>query len=122
MILNFFFSLKGNNLPSQLIPIASFVASIPGRNSLADHELIFLAIQVPPVGSKSYYIEALASRKTSNPSISASFWNSSNPSSQITDLKISNEVSLTFFLHKKKFFLRTQNDRNYRWLYVKKRA
>ena len=48
---------KGLLLPSQLMPIASFVASIPERNSTATHELIFLATQVPPLGSKSYFIE-----------------------------------------------------------------
>jgi len=39
------------------MPIASFVMEIPGRNSSADHELIFLASKLPPLGSKSYYIE-----------------------------------------------------------------
>ncbi len=75
------------------MPIASFVASIPGRNSSASHELIFLATQVPPLGSKSYYVEASVSKSASEVSIPVSFWNSSYPSNQITELKISNEVS-----------------------------
>jgi len=40
-----------------LIPIPEFVKTLPGRNSSATHELIFLAFQLPPLGSKSYYIQ-----------------------------------------------------------------
>jgi len=45
------------------MPTASFVASIPGRNSTAKHELIFLAKNVSPLGSQSYYIEASVSKE-----------------------------------------------------------
>jgi len=30
---------------------------LPGRNSSATHELIFLASKLPPLGFKSYYIK-----------------------------------------------------------------
>ncbi len=40
-----------------MIPIPEFVKILPGRNSSATHELVFLAIDLPPLGSKSYYIE-----------------------------------------------------------------
>jgi len=71
------------------MPIASFVASITGRNSSAKHELILYATQVPPLGSKSFYIEAyLIERKSSIP---VNMWNSSkNPT-------ISNEARLRAF-------------------------
>ena len=39
------------------MPIAKFVQNLPGRNSSATYELVFLASQLPPLGSKSYYIE-----------------------------------------------------------------
>lgn len=46
-------------IPSDLIPIANFVKELPGRNSSATHELVFLASMLPAMGSKSYYIEVL---------------------------------------------------------------
>ena len=76
------------------MPIPNFVASIPGRNSSANHELIFLATNVPPLGSKSYYIEVSVSSQTKNPSMSIPNWNSSNPRNEITDITISNEVCI----------------------------
>lgn len=76
------------------MPIPNFVASIPGRNSSATHELIFYATNVPPLGSNSYYIEVSVSRKVKNPLISVLVWNSSDPSNQVADPEISNEVSL----------------------------
>jgi len=85
-------NFEGQIISSELMPIPHFVASIPGRNSSAKHELIFLATNVPPLGSQSYYIEASGSRKPSSPLIP--FWNSWHHSNQITDLTISNEVSI----------------------------
>jgi len=76
------------------MPIPSFVELIPGRNSSSDHELIFLATKIPPLGSRSYYVEVSASRKPSNPLVSVYYWNSLNHSSQTADLKISNKVGL----------------------------
>lgn len=48
----------GEAIPSDLMPIAEFVKSLPGRKSSATHELVFLASQLPPLGGKSYYIES----------------------------------------------------------------
>ncbi len=74
------------------MPTASFVASIPGRNSTAKHELIFLAKNVSPLGSQSYYIEASVSKEWNDPSISIPFWNSSDSSNIMADFQISNKV------------------------------
>lgn len=74
------------------MPIASFVESIPGRSSLADHDLVFLASKLPPLGSQSYYIETSVSKSVTS-SILVSHWNSLNPPKLVTNLKISNEVS-----------------------------
>lgn len=41
------------------MPIATYVQNLPGRNSSATYELVFLASQLPPLGSKSYYIERI---------------------------------------------------------------
>ncbi len=77
------------------MPIPSVVTSIPGRNSSADHELIFLATKIPPAGSKSYYIEVSMSIKPRNSSIPVYQWSSLNHFSQTTELKISNKVGLS---------------------------
>ena len=76
----------GKIVPSQLMPIPSFISSIPGRNSTANHTLIFLATQVPPLGSKSYFVESSVGQGTRDPPIPISLWDNSK------DLKISNEV------------------------------
>ena len=47
----------GNTIPCDVIPIPEFVKTLPGRNSSATHELIFLAFKLPPLGFKSYYIK-----------------------------------------------------------------
>ena len=67
------------------MPIASFVASIPERNSSATHELIFLATQVPPLGSKSYFIEVSLENDPSSIPI--------QPNSTTDSIEISNNVS-----------------------------
>ncbi len=52
----------GNVVASQTIPIAEYVKSLPGRVSSATVELVFLASQLPPLGSKSYYVQPVASK------------------------------------------------------------
>jgi len=37
--------------------IPEFVKKLPGRNSSATHELVFLAFELPPLGSASFYIQ-----------------------------------------------------------------
>jgi len=49
--------LTEKEIKFDLIPIPEFIKTLPGRNSSATHELVFLAFQLPPLGSKSYYIE-----------------------------------------------------------------
>jgi lysosomal alpha-mannosidase len=55
-------SFIGNVVASQLIPIAEYVKNLPGREGRATVELVFLASQLPPLGSKSYYVEPVASK------------------------------------------------------------
>lgn len=50
------FLFSGKILPTQLIPIATFVLNIPGRNSSATAELVFLAENLPPLGYKAYHV------------------------------------------------------------------
>jgi len=50
-------TFSGSIIPSELVPIPDFIRTLPGRNSSATHELVFLASQLPPLGSKSYYIQ-----------------------------------------------------------------
>ena len=52
----------GQAVESQLVPIPTFVQGLPGRQSIADVELVFLAAQLPPLGSKSYYVEKTSQR------------------------------------------------------------
>ena len=47
---------EGKVIPSQLVPIPSFVLNLPGRISSATRELVFFAVDVPPLGSKSFYV------------------------------------------------------------------
>ena len=53
-------SFVGNVITSQTTPIADYVKSLPGRVSSATAELVFLASQLPPLGSKSYYVQPMA--------------------------------------------------------------
>lgn len=57
--------LLGEVITSELVPIAEFVKSLPGRKSSATHELVFLTSQLPPLGSKSYYVEPVLEGETS---------------------------------------------------------
>lgn len=53
---------NGNLLPSQLIPIATPILKIPGRQSQAVSELVFQAKDIPPLGFKSYFVEKTAEK------------------------------------------------------------
>lgn len=50
-------NFTGNVIPSQKIVIAEFVKNLPGRKSNATAELVFLATQLPPLGTTSYYVQ-----------------------------------------------------------------
>jgi len=54
--------IAGEAVEAQLVPISTFVQSLPGRESTADSELVFLAAQLPPLGSKSYHVERTTKR------------------------------------------------------------
>ncbi|KAL1516872.1 hypothetical protein ABEB36_000710 [Hypothenemus hampei] len=47
---------KNNSLETQIISIPDFVKNIPGRNSKAEQELVFIANDLPAFGWKSYII------------------------------------------------------------------
>jgi len=49
--------LEGKVVPSQLVPIPPFILSLPGRNSPAERELVFMAPDLPPMGSRSFYVQ-----------------------------------------------------------------
>ncbi|XP_044750282.1 lysosomal alpha-mannosidase isoform X3 [Coccinella septempunctata] len=49
----------GVPVETQLVPIAEFVLSIPGRKSEAVADLVFQAIDIPPLGFKSYNVQAV---------------------------------------------------------------
>ena len=63
-MINYLLNL-GVSVDSQLVPIASFVRSIKERTSAATHELVFEALNLPPLGYKSYHIQksAITERK-----------------------------------------------------------
>ena len=74
-------------ISSDLIPIPSFVKNVPGRNSSATHELVFLATKLPPLGSKSYYIERIISDESKNATLKVK-----RALSEGDDKSIANEV------------------------------
>lgn len=47
----------GELLLSQMVPIEDAVLRLPGRSSNATHELIFQAVDLPPLGLRSYYVQ-----------------------------------------------------------------
>jgi lysosomal alpha-mannosidase len=42
---------------SQLVPLPKSIYLVPGRNSHATHELVFIANKIPPMGNQRYHIE-----------------------------------------------------------------
>lgn len=57
---------SGNVIPSQYMAIPEAVKNIPGRMSLAQYELVFLA-KLPPLGFKSYYLNRTTVHSGQNP-------------------------------------------------------
>lgn len=57
----------GNTLATQIIPIPDAVINIPGRESQAKNELIFLAADIPALGFISYFIEQQKGNKVLKP-------------------------------------------------------
>ena len=82
------------------MPIAEYVKNLPGRESSATHELVFLASQLPPLGSKSYYVEA----KLSGESNSESFPLPTKSISEKDDEKLEDTEEVVPKQHFKKTF------------------
>ncbi|XP_072947020.1 lysosomal alpha-mannosidase-like [Epargyreus clarus] len=53
---------KGEIVQSVMMKIPSPVLSIPERNTAADHELVFIAKDLPPLGLRSYFLEKITPR------------------------------------------------------------
>ena len=43
-------------MASELLPLPEFVKNLPGRDSQATHDLVLFASQLPPLGTKSFYV------------------------------------------------------------------
>lgn len=48
---------EGRLVASQMVPIAEAVLRLPGRNSTAMNELVFIAEDLPPLGLRSYHVQ-----------------------------------------------------------------
>lgn len=53
-------SSSGNAVEAQLVPIPKPVLSVPGRNSSATYELVFLASNIPSLGFLRFHIQKTA--------------------------------------------------------------
>ncbi|XP_045601316.2 lysosomal alpha-mannosidase isoform X1 [Procambarus clarkii] len=51
---------KGNAIEAQLVPLPESVLSIPGRNSTAKYDLVFIAEDIPPLGFLQFHIQRTA--------------------------------------------------------------
>ena len=80
-------------MTSELLPLPEFVRNIPGRDSQATHDLVFLASGLPPLGSKSFYVGSPENgTEFASPEI-----NESISPDMTKDQLISNEVYLSNF-------------------------
>lgn len=55
-IIYFVIYIIGNILNSQIVPIPKAVKKIYGTNIKTEHEMVFLANDIPSLGFKSYYV------------------------------------------------------------------
>lgn len=46
----------GSSTTTQIIPIPDFIRNIPGRVSKAENDLLFTALDVPPLGWNGYLV------------------------------------------------------------------
>ncbi|KAL3274851.1 hypothetical protein HHI36_019633 [Cryptolaemus montrouzieri] len=60
----------GNKLATQLVPIPESVLVIPGRKSEAVADLVFRAVDIPPLGFKSFYVTKISGNDVTKPSSS----------------------------------------------------
>ncbi|XP_045489245.1 lysosomal alpha-mannosidase-like, partial [Pieris rapae] len=59
------FESNGNIINASLLPISTHVLKIPTRNTKAEHELVFIATDIPPLGFKSYFFKKIVKEKRS---------------------------------------------------------
>lgn len=50
----------GHAVVSQLVPVPDAVLKVPGRNSSATYELVFLAQDIPPLGFLQFHVQRTA--------------------------------------------------------------
>jgi len=83
-------SILGKSVVSELVPLPEFVKNLAGRISQASIELVFLASQLPPLGSRSFHISSsmIDSRLSSTVGL--------NETLTSEDLIISNKVKNTW--------------------------
>lgn len=46
-----------------MMKISEAVLRIPQRNTKADHEIVFIADKIPPMGYRSYFVESVTVAK-----------------------------------------------------------
>lgn len=66
------YSVAGQEIVTQIVPIPKVVLDIPGRMSSAVNELVFKAIDVSPMGYQSFYIHEKENEKDNAPEESLS--------------------------------------------------
>ncbi|CAF4942856.1 unnamed protein product [Pieris macdunnoughi] len=59
------FEPNGKVLNASLLPISTHVLKIPTRNTKTEHELVFIATDIPPLGFKSYFFKKIIKEKRS---------------------------------------------------------
>jgi len=95
---------------SELLPLPEFVKNLPGRDSQATHDLVLFASQLPPLGSKSFYVGPPENEtKRISLEINESYINSA----VMKDKTINNEVTYYFKIHHR------NNDRIYDLFHIK---
>ena len=100
--------VTGNSIAWQLVPVPELVKKLPDRKSPStdkfffagagipsvklqgstSHELLFLAADLPPLGSKSFYIQSTLSELD----VKRDYFNDKSTSTPSADHIISNEV------------------------------
>ena len=81
------FVFAGNSIDWQLVPIPELVKELPDRDSPSmNHELVFLAADLPPLGSKSFYVRSISGERDH-------FNENDRTSSSSKDYIISNKVT-----------------------------
>lgn len=56
----------GKDVPVQIVPLPKPVLLIPERKSAASYELVFSAVDLPPLGFRSYYVSKQRTKRRSD--------------------------------------------------------